>query len=259
VKRSRPYVILFVLIFLLGIGTSIFLIKRNRLELVSVRRGDIEEAVYGLGKIKSNHIYDLKIGVADRVTNLYVKEGDQVQQGDRLARFEEGLLVKAPFSGTITTLPFHEMENVFPQVVVMRLEDLKDLYVEVTLEQQGALRVRHGQEAKFSLESLRGVLGLGVVDSIFPKEDQFVVRVSAKEFPKEILPGMTADVAIQVGQKKDVLMVPLASVTNGRVVAIRDGKKIKIEVKVGIVNGDWAEVSGEALTIGDKVVVPKSL
>jgi multidrug efflux pump subunit AcrA (membrane-fusion protein) len=255
--KKRRISILAVAVLIMAIVVSAFFLRRSKVELVDVKRGNIQESVYGLGKVRSRKIYDLKLGVPDRIISLFVKEGDIVKKGDRLAKFEEGPVATAPFEGTITALQFHESENVFPQAVVMRIEDLNDIYIEVTLEQQGALRVRAGHPAKFSLESLRGTLGTGIVESIFPKEDQFVVRVTAQNFPKEILPGMTADVAIEVGHKDNVLLIPLGAVNNGRVVVVRGGHKIKVDVKVGAVDGDWAEVLDGDVKTGDQVVVPK--
>ncbi|HEX4923226.1 MAG TPA: efflux RND transporter periplasmic adaptor subunit [Bdellovibrionales bacterium] len=255
-SSKRNLAILAVTLFLLGLIASALYYKRPGSEMIEVRKGDITEAVYGLGKVKSNKIYELKIGVTSGLSALFAQEGDRVQKGQRLLRLDEGSVVSAPFAGTITVLPFHEGENIFPQAVIVRVEDLDDLYVEVSLEQLGALRVRPAQDARLTLESLRGVVVSGKVESIFPKDDQFVVRINTEKLPKEVLPGMTADVAIEVGRRTGVLLLPLGGLTNGRVTVIRDGRRRKVPVKIGIVDGNWAEVIEGDVKPGDQVLIP---
>jgi membrane fusion protein, macrolide-specific efflux system len=254
-KRRKLLVIIAIVVIALAAG--IFYGRYTQVDLIDVKRGNIQEAIYGLGKVKSNQIYELKPGVTGSILDIYVREGDRVTKGQKLLRFDDRGIATAPFDGTVTSLPFHISENVFPQTVVLRIEDLKDLYIEVALEQQGALRVKPKQIASISLESLRGVTMTGIIESVFPKDDQFMVRVKAAMFPPEVIPGMTADIAITVGEKKDVLLVPLGSVSNGRLTVFRDRKKLKLAVKIGAVDGDWAEVLEGDIKADDQVVLPK--
>lgn len=245
-------------IALIALGAAYYGFTANSYEVFAVKRGDIQEAVYGLGTVKSNKVYELKSGVTVTVMKLFVKEGDAVSRGQTLVKFDEGG-ASAPFPGVVTLLPFHEKENVFPQTPILRIEDLRDLYVELSLEQQGALRVRQGQNAKMSFESIRGSLIEGKVESVFPKADQFVVRIQSGELPEGVLPGMTADVAIQVGERKNVLLIPFAAVSNGRITVNQNGRKQKLNVKIGAVDGDWAEVKDSDLQEGAQVIVPKKV
>ena len=135
------------------------------------------------------------------------------------------------------------------------MEDLGDLKIEVVLEQQGALRIRSGQTASFSFESLRGVKVEGRVESIFSKDNQFVVKLSSQELPPEVLPGMSADVVVTVGEKKGALLVPINSISNGQISKVVDGKKRKVNVKVGAIDGEWAEILEGELSEGDVVAV----
>lgn len=254
-KRSRLLILMGAVLLVAFLSFAYF--RSPASEQVEVRRGNIEEAVYGLGKVKSNKVFELKIGVASTLTKVFTREGEQVKSGQKLVFFSEGSTFFAPFDGTVTLLPFHEKENAFPQVPILRIEDLNDVYLEVTLEQQGALRVRGGQPVKLSFESITGTTVSGIVESVFPRDDQFVVRIRSERLPKGVLPGMTADVAIQVGKKANVLLVPLAAITNGRLILSSGGAQKKVDVKVGVVDGDWAEVLGDDMRIGDRVLVPK--
>ncbi|MCX7997424.1 MAG: hypothetical protein N3A69_00545 [Leptospiraceae bacterium] len=142
-------------------------------------------------------------------------------------------------------------------MLILTLTDLVHLHLVVSLEQEGALRVRAGQNVRFSFESLTGKKFTGKVKSIFPNRNQFFVKIEPDELPPEILPGMTADVAIEVAKKENVLLIPVVSIHNGKVMRIREGKKSKIDVQIGNLDGEWAEVINSDLGVNDEIVIPE--
>lgn len=247
------------LILIIIVSAAIFYSSRlkNDYEWINPHRGPIFEAIYGLGTVKSNKVYELKLGTSNSIKHLSVSEGAQVKRGQRLLDLTEGYPIVAPFDGTVTSLPFHENENIFPQAVVLRLENLMDSYVEVTLEQQGALRVREGQKARLSFESLREEKVSGVVESIYPSQGQFLVRIKVKNFPPQLLPGMTADVAIEVGRSENALLIPVQSIFNGKVTLKREGRVKKVDVKIGRADNEWAEVLDSSILEADLIRMAK--
>ncbi|MBK7843932.1 MAG: hypothetical protein IPJ71_09580 [Bdellovibrionales bacterium] len=76
---------------------------------------------------------------------------------------------------------------------------------------------------------------------------------------ENVLPGMTADVSIQVGQHENVLLVPLSAVSNGHLIIERNQKRVKIPIKIGGIDGQWAEVKESALSDIDLIVVKTSI
>ncbi|PIS10856.1 MAG: secretion protein HlyD [Bdellovibrio sp. CG10_big_fil_rev_8_21_14_0_10_47_8] len=223
----------------------------------AAHRGPIEEAIYGLGTVRAARIFEYKQGVTSRILKIYVKEGQSVHAGEALMELESVPTVRAPFDGTVTSLPFHERENVFAQIPLIRLEDLRNPYIEMSLEQQGALRIQPQQTAKLSFESLRGTIYEGKVESIYPANGQFIVRIEKSKLPPEILPGMTVDVAIELQKKDNVLLIPVAGIQNGLVTVLRNGNKIKVQVQLGLSNSEWAEVLSGDIQESDRVLIPK--
>ncbi|MBD3670544.1 MAG: efflux RND transporter periplasmic adaptor subunit [Gammaproteobacteria bacterium] len=215
------------------------------------------EAIYGLGKVKTDNFYEIKLGVINTVQELYVREGDKVSQGDKLVRMESNTVFRAPFDGTVTLIAFRESQSVFPQQTILRLEDLTNKYIEVSLEQQGALRVQKGQPVRVVFESVRGNVLNGQVDSIFPRNDEFLVHVRVKGLGDNVLPGMTADVSIEVGHKENVLLVPLSGISSGRVRVRRDDRTVVVPLKIGGVDGNWAEVVEGDIQAGDQIIVQR--
>lgn len=243
---------------LVAAGGLFYWSRLSRSETVHPHRGDIVEAVYGLGKVKSHHKYEVIAGVSLTISRLYVREGDRVEKGAPLVAFDTAALIRAPFAGTVTYVKGEEREIVAAQVPVIRLEDLSDLFIELSLEQEGALQVKRGLPAKVSFESVRGKILTGEVTALFPRQDEFLANVKVDGLESSVLPGMTADVTIEIGKIKDVVLIPLRAVQNGMVAVKRNGKWKKEKVEVGRVDGVYAEVKDQSLTTEDEIRLPKA-
>ncbi|MDH4468238.1 MAG: HlyD family efflux transporter periplasmic adaptor subunit [Bacteriovoracaceae bacterium] len=220
-----------------------------------IKRGTIVESVYGIGALTAEKSLSIKSGVTSTIHRLYVKEGEIVKKGALLVDLEGIGEFRAPFSGTIVSTPFKEGETVYAQTSVVTLVDPTDTYLLVTLEQQGALSLRPNLPVKISFDGLRGQVFDGMVESIFSNGVDFLSRISFKSLPKFILPGMTADVAIILQEKKDVLLIPVASLELKEAVLKRNGKTIRIPVKLGLVDGAYAEVIEGDVQVGDEAVL----
>lgn len=254
-KTWLALVALVILAVLVYSGRVVY--QRRSFNAVQPKRGELTEAVYGLGKFKSTHRFEVKLGVISTVKKLYVHEGDFVHQGDKLIEFESNGLFRAPFDGTVTLTANYDGETVVPQMTVLRLEDIRDRFIELSLEQEGALRVRRGQPARISLESVRGKVYKGVVRSLFSREDEFLAQIDVEGLDESVIPGMTADVTIEIGKIPDALLIPLKAVHNGTVLLRRDGKQLKVQVEVGHVDGLMAEVKGDVIRADDEILVKK--
>ena len=163
----------------------------------------------------------------------------------------------SPIEGTVTSVAYKVGELVTPQVSIVTVTNLEHLYLEVSLEQQSILRVKKGQSVSVSFESLRNEKCEGQVASVYPRDSQFIVRIELKTWPSGVLPGMTADVAILVGQKTGVLLVPIRAILAGQVTRIRDGKKERIPIKLGVIDGEWGEVASENILETDELLARK--
>lgn len=243
----------------LAIATAYFYRENSNrtFERIHPHTGPVLEAVYGLGTVVAERSFQLKTAVNVSVKEIYVKEGDKVPAGAKLIRFDEGGVRTAPFAGTITELRVKEGELVVPGTVSLSMANLDKIYFELALEQQAVFRVKPGQEATISFESLRGEKYKAKVSYVYPKENTFVVRLEMPEVPEGVLPGMTADVAIEVGRKNEALLIPVRALSGGKVLVIRKGKREKLDVKLGVVDQEWAEVVSGNLNIDDEIVVRK--
>jgi len=202
-----------VLLGLFFIGETIY--ERNQGTLTEpLKKGTIMDAVYGIGTVTATKSYAVKPGTTVTITDLYVKEGDTVQKGGRLALIDN-VLYRSPFSGVVNFLPFKIGENIFTGLPTMVVTDLNDRYIVVTLEQQGELRIQKGQKAKLSFDTIRQKNYDGMVTSVYSYNSNFLARIDISSLPFEILPDMTADIAIIIQEIPDALVIPVVAFDNG--------------------------------------------
>ncbi len=240
-KRSRRWLLIFpVMGVLLVAGLGIRRARSAYTEVGIVKKGRVVEAVYGLGTVTARHTYQVKLGLTGQVKKVFVREGDAVKKGDKLVAVEGAASFYAPFDATVTSVPVKEGETVYPQLVLVALTDLNHNYIVVSLDQRSAMKVRPGMPVMLSFEGNRDQTRTAKVASIYPNDGQFLVRIDSDAIPKSALPGMTVDVAIQVGAKDDVLVAPVAAVQKGFLIIGKDRRRVA--VTTGLVDGAGVEI-----------------
>ena len=213
--------------------------------------GPITESVYAIGIVKAELTYELKLGVLTAVKKYFVEEGDLVKLSEKL------VMDKAPFAGIVTYLPYAIGETVAPQKSILSLVDLKKLYLEASVEQQGALKVKRGQSVEISFESFRSQVFHGVVKNILPRNLEFVVQVEVKDLPANILPGMNADLSIEVMKKTQATLLPISAVSNGHILIKKEKGTEKIPVLVGVSDAEFVEILSPPLSVTDEIFLPQ--
>lgn len=251
-------VVVLVVVFVIGIGVLSFRALRTELKTARAERGEIVEAIYGLGRVKPRREYEIKVSVVSTAQAVFVREGDSVIAGTPLLKLADSGVFKAPFPGVVSLISINEGEPTTPNVPLLRVEDHKDRYIEVSLEQQGALRVQKGQPAEVVFESVRGEKLTGKVEALFSRSDEFLAHIEVLGLKPNILPGMTADVAIVVARHSDALLIPVSAVNNGYVTLLLNGKRTKKQVRLGGIDGQMAEVVEGDIKEGDEIVLGKA-
>ncbi len=255
-SKSKKIWIWILGITFLSIGSFLIFSSYRVQKKVKPKRGDIVESIYGLGIVNSDKIFHVRAGIALAVKNLYVREGDQVKSGSPLVKLDESIM-RSPIDGTVTAISFKDGELVTPQISIITVTNLKSLFLEVSLEQQLILRVKKNQMVFISFESLRSEKIEGVISSVYPRDNQFLVRIDLKTWPNGVIPGMAADVAIVVGKKYNVLLIPINTIVAGQVTRIRNNKKERVPINLGILNGEWGEVISDNILENDELLTRK--
>lgn len=223
-------------------------------------RGMILDAVYGIGTVTAMHRLSFNPLVGDTIGKTFVTEGDFVKKGNPLITTSTGNLLKAPFDGVVNFLPYRPGENAYATAPMMVFTDMTNRYVVVSMEQQGALRVRVGQPTKISFDSLRQKSFEGKVAAVYSYNNSFLARIDAVELPPSILPDMTCDVAIVIEAHENALLIPAAAFDSGHVWVKRGSSLPKVvPIKLGVVDGAMAEVVEGDLQPGDRVMIRKDV
>ena len=131
---------------------------------------------------------------------------EAAEAGVRLARANlENTVIRAPFTGTVLRKEAEVGEVVAPSVgggltrgAVVTMADLGTLEVEVDVNESYIARVRHGQDARITLDAYPDTTFRGVVRQVVPTADRqratVQVKVSVLDHDPRILPEMGAKV-----------------------------------------------------------------
>jgi multidrug efflux pump subunit AcrA (membrane-fusion protein) len=254
--KQKKITLTFLILVFAGLGFLAYSKLLGHQDNLKPKRGDVVESIYGLGTVTADQIFHVRAGMALTVKKIFSKEGDFVKLGSSLVQLDDNIM-RSPIDGTVTAVSYKDGELVTPQAAVVTVMNLEHLFLEVSLEQQSILRVKKDQKVFISFETLRDEKLEGHVASVYPRENQFIVRIELKNWPKSVLPGMTADVAILVGQKTNVLLIPLRALSAGQVIRVRNGKKEHLVVKLGVIDGEWGEIISDQVSENDELVSRK--
>ena len=134
----------------------------------------------------------------------------------------------APMSGTVTQINKEVGEmalgSAFSQDVIMVVADLKEMEVLVDVNENDVVDVALGDTTEIEIDAIQDTMFLGVVTEIahsaqntnmgsLDQVTNFKVKIRLLEPPEEIRPGMSAAVDVRTDVHRDVLFVPIQSVT----------------------------------------------
>lgn len=134
----------------------------------------------------------------------------------------------APMSGTVTQINKEVGEmalgSAFSQDVIMVVADLKEMEVLVDVNENDVVEVALGDTTEIEIDAIQDTTFYGVVTEIahsaqntnmgsLDQVTNFKVQIRLLEPPDEIRPGMSAAVDIRTDVHRDVLYVPIQSVT----------------------------------------------
>jgi RND family efflux transporter MFP subunit len=153
----------------------------------------------------------------------------------------------APKDGTVTNLDIEEGEiitsgrSAFSSgPAIMTVADLSQMIVTVNINEVDMGQIALGQRAEISVSAYPGKKFEGRVRAIAPSGRtvenvvRFEVEVEVMGSPKELMPGMTADVDIFVIDRENVLQVPIEAVQEedsyGVLLTMKPEEKAKLKV-----------------------------
>ena len=172
-----------------------------------------------------------------------------VQNQDRMKK----TIVRAPINGSIIALNSKPGERVvgtgqFPGTEVLRLANLDSMRVEVEVNENDIVNVKVGNPVAITADAygdrvFRGVVheisNSAIVKAAGSQEEvtNFSVKIRILNHDRLLKPGMSATADIESVRVKDVLVVPIQSVT------VRGGALLEKEEKNGVTIASKSKVS----------------
>jgi RND family efflux transporter MFP subunit len=179
---------------------------------------------------------------------------------------QDYLRVTAPFTGVITTRNVHPgalVDATNKSIPMLELKQLDHLRLQVDIPEATAATLRNNDTLTFYLSALPGQRQTAPISR---KADNINLqyrseRVEADIYNKDnvLSPGMYADVVFASKGTPGAVSVPLSAVVTSTerkyVVAVRNGKTVKVDVTTGNQGHNRVEIIGN-IKAGETVVAP---
>lgn len=186
---------------------------------------------------------------------------ENARAANRLANLELSYAsVKAPISGVIAQRSIKPGNFVQINTPIFRIVDNSRLEATLNVPERELATLEAGQPVKLQVDALPGRTFDGTVDRVAPVVDagSGTFRVIAAFDGVDLLqPGMFGRIRIDYDQRADALVIPRAALLEGEtdsaVYVVRDGKAVRVPVKLGYIDGAYAEVA-DGLKAGERVV-----
>jgi HlyD family secretion protein len=191
-----------------------------------------------------------------------------------------GCTIKAPAPGLVVYSssgdPFRGRERrieegaaVYERQNIISLPDTSEMVAEISVHESSVDKVRPGQSARITVDSLPDTTFTGKVLKVAPLPDAqrgflspdikvYTTQVSIEGLSESLRPGKSAKVEILVEQLQDVTIVPVLAVAN------REGKKLCYvvtpqgaqprELQTGAFNNTFVQIT-DGLTVGEQVLL----
>jgi len=125
--------------------------------------------------------------------------------------------IRAPFAGRLGITTVNPGQYLNPGDKIVTLQTIDPVYVDFNLPQKSVGQLQVGQVVNVTSDGFAGTVFPGKINAINPKVDtatrNVVVEATLPNPKRQLLPGMFANAAVDVGDKKHYLTLPQTAVT----------------------------------------------
>lgn len=245
--------------------------QRTNLELLKDSRKPVEkQAEIGLRTARTRLEQLLKTSKEEEAISVFSETSAHaafLRTKSLLKNAKEQLewtTIKSPMSGTITNLVVEEGEIVVSGSsglatgpALMTISDLSQMIVKTWINEVDIRKVKIGQKAEIKVGTYPDKKFEGRVSKIAPSGQiqenviKFEVEIEVAGSPKELHPGMTADVDVIVVNRNNVLQLPIEAVIDEEVVTVKvtvpesQLSKLEVDKEVEVENLAGKKFKGE--------------
>lgn len=173
--------------------------------------------------------------------------------------------IVAPRDGTVLTVDASVGSRISDGAALATIADVSDLQLTVSVAEVDVRNVETGQKATITIDALPDQTFAGTVVRVAPAADasssvvtyDVTIALDDDGNLKGVRPGMTAVADIITSSGAAGWLVPTNALMKGdgvtRVMVVRNGQSIPVEVTVGESQGEWTVVQSDNLQAGDSV------
>lgn len=267
-SKSKRWIV-FCVIAVIVIFTAVSVLTRparTPYESVNAITGDITTYYSFSGNIETKNRQKILAEKIIQVSEIKVKEGDTVNEGDVLIKTTAGDTIKSKISGEVADINVEEDQQVMAGTSLMQIVDYNNLDIKVKVDEYDISALKENQEASVKIGAANKEFK-GQISSI-SKEGQIVNGVTFftatidLEKDENIKPGMSAEVKVISDMVKGVVILPMSSIQfddNNKPYVYKRNEKgaiVKADITTGINDGTNVEIKS-GVSSGETIYYPK--
>ncbi len=269
-RKVLRKIILFIVVLLLlaGIGWYAYnSLKREytvTYDTYTATTGSISNALSFSGNLSLIDSETYTAASSSTVRKVYVAEGDEVKEDDKLLRLANGETVTAGFDGQVNVLSVKEDDSVIPGDTLVQIADFIHLCVQFRVDEYDISDVSVGQACTVTVTALEKSFEseIASIDHISASSGNvaYYTATAYVNVDSGVLPGMQVTVSIPQEEAENVVILKVDALsfdaTNQAYVWMKNGAGTleQVNVTTGVSNGNYIEIT-EGLKDGDEVYV----
>jgi RND family efflux transporter MFP subunit len=243
----------------LAVGSSIKLELRNAQEGFQNLERMTKAGTYPLAELEKQRrgVQQIEQRVAlEEVNNRQLVEGYENTLKVRRRQLQK-MTVRAPFDGVIAAVYARPGDLIGGGAPIATIIS-KSRTVEARISEEYFAGVKLGQKASVRFLGYGEWLYDATVEKILPTADpetqRYIVHLKVEIDPDKLVPGITGEVTIVVGERDAQAIIPRRALTGNTVLVVEDGRVRQREVETGYVSVTAVEVL-KGLKPGEQVIV----
>lgn len=199
-----------------------------------------------------------------QVRKLYVSAGQDVKDGDKLMRLQNGETIEAEFDGRVNTVSVEEGDDVYAGDALVQVADFTHMCVNLRVDEYDIADVAVGQQCTVTATATEKTFEseIATIDYVSASGGNvaYYSAVCYVDVDEGIYPGMQVTVSIPQEEAKDVVVLKMDALSfdaqNSAYVYMKNdnGAMEEVPVEVGVSNGNYVEIKS-GLADGDEVFV----
>lgn len=201
---------------------------------------------------------------AGTVRTIYVQPGDDVAEGDKLMRLDNGETIKAEFNGRVNSIKVAEGDEVTAGTSLIQVADFTHMKVSIRVDEYDIADVSVGQTCTVTATATEKTFesSIDAIDYISASAGNvaYYTATAYVDVDEGVYPGMQVTVTIPQEEAENVVVLKMDALSfdesNSAYVYMYNDSGVleEVPVEVGVSNGNYVEIKS-GLQSGDEVYV----